>query len=114
VPIASRRTDRHYELDILAPFTVPKTNDLERDMAEGFAKLVPALETGIRRGTSQWVMFQQVWPETPPLAVRVFPVGSPIESELLEKVAQALPERPLVDRKPLVKRRKDDAGVDSR
>lgn len=104
VPISPRRAGLHYELDILEPFTVPKTNDLERDMAAGFAKLVPALEYGIRRGASQWVMFQRVWPDTPPPAVRVFPVGSPLESELLEKVAQALPERPLGERKRSPKR----------
>ncbi len=99
IPIAARRAGHHHELAILEPFTVPKTSDLERDMAAGFAKLVPALEHGIRRGADQWVMFQRVWPETPPPAVRVFPVGSPLESELLEKVAQVLPERPIAERK---------------
>lgn len=93
IPIAPQRSGLHHELAILEPFTVPKTNDLEGDMAEGFARLVPALEHGIRRGAAQWVMFQRVWPESPPPPVRVFPVGSPLESELLEKVAQALPER---------------------
>lgn len=108
VPIAPRRVGQLHELDILEPFTVPKTLDLEADMAAGFARLVPALEYSIRRGTSQWVMFQRVWPDTPPPAVRVFPVGSPLESELLEKVAQALPERPLAERKPLRARRKEE------
>ncbi len=104
VPIAPRRTARYHELDILEPFTVPKTNDLEGDMAAGFEKLVPALEYGIRRGIPQWVMFQRVWPDSPPPAVRVFPVGSPLESELLEKVAQVLPERSPSERKRLSRR----------
>lgn len=104
IPIAPRRAGQHHELDILSPFTVPKTNDLERDMAAGFDKLVPALEYGIRRGASQWVMFQRVWPDTPPPAIRVFPVGSPLESELLEKVVQALPERSQADRSRSIKR----------
>jgi len=107
IPIAPRRSGKHHELDILEPFTVPKTNDLERDMGAGFDKLVPALEYGIRRGASQWVMFQRVWPDTPPPAIRVFPVGSPLESELLEKVAQVLPERPQSERARSVKRTGD-------
>lgn len=106
VPIAQRRTGRTHELDILEPFTVTRTPDLEADMAEGFAKLVPELERGIRESISQWVMFQRVWPDTPPPAVRVFPVGSPLESELLEKVAQALPERSPDGRKSLIPRLK--------
>lgn len=93
IPLAPRRVGRHHEIDILEPFEVPKTADLEADMASGFAKLIPALESGIRGGISQWVMFQRVWPDTPPPAVRVFPVGSPLESPLLERVAQRLPER---------------------
>ncbi len=104
VPIAPRRAGRYHELDILEPFTVPKTTDLEGDVAAGFEKLVPALEYGICRGTSQWVMFQRVWPDSPPPAVRVFPVGSPLESELLEKVVQVLPERSPTERKRRPKR----------
>ncbi len=104
IPIAAKRTGQHHELAILEPFTVPKTSDLERDVAGGFAKLVPALENGIRRGIEQWVMFQRVWPDSPPPAVRVFPVGSPLESELLEKVAQALPERSPAERKRIINR----------
>lgn len=98
IPIAPRRAGLHHEIDIQEPFTVPKTDDLERDMRAGFDRLVPALEHGIRRGTSQWVMFQRVWPDTPAPAIQVFPVGSPLESELLEKVAQVLPERSLPER----------------
>jgi lauroyl/myristoyl acyltransferase len=94
IPILPRRRGNHHEIDILEPFTVPKTDDFEADMDEGFRLLLPALEYGIRSRPGQWVMFQRVWPEVPPPPVRVFPVGSPLESELLEKVAKALPERP--------------------
>ena len=59
----------------------------------GSGRLIPALEYGIRTRVDQWVMFQRTWPDMPAPPVRVFPVGSPLESELLEKVAQALPER---------------------
>lgn len=109
VPIAQRRTGRTHELDILEPFTVPRTADLEADMAAGFAKLLPRLEHAIRESIAQWVMFQRVWPETPPPALRVFPVGSPLESELLEKVAQALPERAPDNRKSLISRLRTDS-----
>jgi len=106
IPIVPRRQKRDHTIEILEPFTVPRTADLDADMATGFAHLVSALEYGIRRSTDQWVMFQRVWPDTPPPAVRVFPLGSPLESELLEKVAQALPEIGTGERKPLRERLK--------
>jgi len=98
IPLAPRRVGMHHEIDILEPFDVSRTADLEQDMRDGFSKLIPALEYGIRRGISQWVMFQRVWPDAPAPAVRVFPVGSPLESPLLERVAQRLPERAPADR----------------
>jgi lauroyl/myristoyl acyltransferase len=94
IPILPRRRGNLHEIDILEPFIVPKTDDFEADMNEGFRLLLPALEYGIQSRPGQWVMFQRVWPEVPAPPVRVFPVGSPLESELLEKVAKALPERP--------------------
>ena len=95
IPILPRRRGNQHEIDILDPFTVAKTDDFEADMSEGFRLLMPALEYGISSRPGQWVMFQRVWPEVPAPPVRVFPVGSPLESELLEKVAKALPERPV-------------------
>ncbi len=92
VPIVPHRHANIHQLEILEPFTVDKSADLEADMVAGFGMLIPALERAIRRSVSQWVMFQRVWPDLPAPAVRVFPIGSPLESELLEKVAQALPE----------------------
>jgi len=93
IPIMPRRIGNRHEIDLLEPFTVPKTDDFEADMDAGFGRLIPALEYGIRTRVDQWVMFQRTWRDIPAPAVRVFPVGSPLESELLEKVAQALPER---------------------
>lgn len=110
VPIAPRRARNDHQLEILEPFTVGKTADLEADMTQGFARLVPALEYGIRKTVDQWVMFQQVWPELPPPAVRIFPVGSPLESPLLEKVAAALPERAPGDRTLLLPRNRRTPG----
>jgi KDO2-lipid IV(A) lauroyltransferase len=104
VPIVPHRHKTRHQLEILTPFTVDKTPDLEADMQAGFAKLVPALEHAIRHAVSQWVMFQRVWPETPAPPIRVFPIGSPLESELLEKVAQALPERPKGNRRSVLRR----------
>ena len=104
VPIAARRKRRTHEIQIMEPFDVPKTADLEADMSGGFARLVDVLEYGIRSTVDQWVMFQRVWLDEPPPVVRVFPVGSPLESELLEKVAQALPELAPGDRRPLGER----------
>jgi KDO2-lipid IV(A) lauroyltransferase len=113
VPILTKRLKNGHEMAISEPFTVEKTADLEADMRAGFENLVPAMEEGIRERVSQWVMFQRVWPDVPTPAVRVFPVGSPLESELLEKVAQAIPERSSGDRPTLIERlRGEDRGTD--
>ena len=96
VPIFTRRRGRSHELDVLEPFTIEKTTDLAADIDYGLAKVVSVLESGIRATVEQWVMFQRVWPDVAPEPVRVFPVGSPLESELLEKVASALPERTIL------------------
>ena len=50
------------------------------------------LEHGIESALEQWVMFGRVWPDRRPEPVKIFPTGSPIESELLEKVVSHLPE----------------------
>lgn len=96
VPIFTRRRKRDHELHVYDPFTVEKTGDLSADMDRGLAKVASILEVGIRASIDQWAMFQRVWPDVAPQPVRVFPVGSPLESELLEKVASALPERPIL------------------
>lgn len=96
VPIFTRRRERDHELHVHDPFSIEKTGDLPTDMDQGLAKVASILEDGIRASIDQWAMFQRVWPDAAPQPVRVFPVGSPLESELLEKVASALPERPIL------------------
>jgi lauroyl/myristoyl acyltransferase len=93
LPVMTWRTNRGYEMELLPEFVIEKTADLDGDMRRGMTTLVDVLEQGIRPRVKQWVMFQRVWPEGPVPPIRVFPIGSPLESELLEKVAQALPER---------------------
>lgn len=98
IPIFSRRAGRVHEIRILEPMVFEKTPDVEADMDAGMQRMATVLEEGISSTLDQWAMFQRVWPERPPSAVRVFPVGSPLESELLERVANRLPELP--ERKP--------------
>jgi KDO2-lipid IV(A) lauroyltransferase len=93
VPIFSRRRNRGHEIRIFEPFVVESTRNVDADVDAGLQILSRHLERGISGNLDQWAMFQRVWPAEPPPPVRVFPVGSPLESELLEKVAAALPER---------------------
>lgn len=76
----------------MPPLRVERTRDVKADVDRGMRDLVPILEEGISACLEQWVMFQRVWPEIAPDAIRIFPTGSPLESPLLEKVAQRLPE----------------------
>ena len=93
VPIFSTRLRRGHQLRIFEPFTIASTQDVDADVDVGLATLVENLERGIAGNLLQWAMFQRVWLDQPAPSVRVFPVGSPLESELMEKVAAALPER---------------------
>ena len=92
IPMFTRRVKRGHEVRIHEPFEVEKTKDVQADVRRGLEKLVPVLEHGISDAIDQWVMFQRVWPERPVEPVKIFPTGSPLESELLEKVASHLPE----------------------
>ncbi len=92
VPIFARHIPGGYSISLHEPFYVERTDDLEADIAIGLSRMVAILEQAIGATPEQWVMFQRVWPSAPVDPVRVFPVGSPLESELLEKVAAALPE----------------------
>ncbi|MDQ4045662.1 MAG: lysophospholipid acyltransferase family protein [Chloroflexota bacterium] len=114
IPIFSRRVAKGHELTIGEPFHVQRTSDIGADMAAGMERLVEALEEGIIPSLDQWVMFQRVWLEPQRVPVRVFPVGSPLESELLERVATALPDpERLPRRRGLRWRPEPDNSIDS-
>ncbi|HEV2127996.1 MAG TPA: lysophospholipid acyltransferase family protein, partial [Thermomicrobiales bacterium] len=85
IPVFTRRVARGHELTISEPFHIERTSDVRADMAVGMERLVEVLEAGIISSLDQWVMFQRVWLEPQRVPVRVFPVGSPLESELLER-----------------------------
>lgn len=93
IPVFTRRTRHGNQLRIYPLLEIEKTKDVRADVKRGMEHLVPILEEGIESGLEQWVMFQRAWPETPQEPVRIFPTGSPLESELLEKVVSHLPER---------------------
>jgi lauroyl/myristoyl acyltransferase len=89
----ARRVGAGYALTLMPPFTPPKTRDLDADLAAGMAMVVERLERAIAASVDQWVVFQRVWPLTPPEPFRVFPIGSPLESEFLKRVDAVLPPR---------------------
>jgi lauroyl/myristoyl acyltransferase len=82
-----------YILTFIPGFTVEKTRDLEADLAAGMAQLVTTLEQAIGPAAEQWVILQRVWPDAPSDPVRIFPEGSPLESDLLKRVDELLPTR---------------------
>jgi KDO2-lipid IV(A) lauroyltransferase len=88
----ARRTADGYALSLAEPFEVEKSGDLEADLARGMERAVAVLERAIGATPDQWLMFQRVWPSAAAVPVRVFPVGSPLESELLRRVDAVLPE----------------------
>jgi KDO2-lipid IV(A) lauroyltransferase len=91
VPMFPFRVDGVHHLRLGEPFTVPRTRDIDADVAAGMAILTSRLEEGIGATPDQWVLFQRAWPLAPAPPVRVFPVGSPLESELLKRVDAVLP-----------------------
>lgn len=94
VPIFSVRTENGYGIKICPPFRVPKTGDIDADLGDGLQRVVTVLEEAIGGMPDQWVMFQRVWPLEPTDPVRVFPIGSPLEGEFLERVDSVLPGGP--------------------
>jgi KDO2-lipid IV(A) lauroyltransferase len=93
LPIFGKRLQRGQGVRILPSITIEKTRDIEADLEAGMAKIVSLLETAISATPDQWFMFQRVWPSGPVDPVRVFPVGSPLETDILERVGAALPGR---------------------
>lgn len=92
VPVFTRRTRYGHQLRIHPAMTIEKTKDVQADVRRGMQQILPVLEEGIGSALEQWVMFGRVWPERRPEPVKIFPTGSPLESELLEKVVSHLPE----------------------
>jgi KDO2-lipid IV(A) lauroyltransferase len=91
VPMFPYRANGRHLLHVGEPFMVPKTKDIDGDVAAGMEMLRLRLEEGIGATPDQWVLFQRAWPLEPAPPVRVFPVGSPLESELLKRVDAVLP-----------------------
>jgi KDO2-lipid IV(A) lauroyltransferase len=83
VPVICRRHRLRHTFTIDDPFVLEKTGNLDEDVASGLKRVVEVLERHIRADPAQWVMFQRVWPATPPPAIAVFPVGSPLEGRVL-------------------------------
>ena len=96
VLVVCRRHGRRHTFTIEEPFWVTKSGDGEADLRGGMDRLVALLESHIRATPEQWVMFQRVWPRTPPPTIAVFPVGSPLEGRVLggEASSQAAEPRP--------------------
>lgn len=97
IPVFTRRTRAGHQVRIGDPIYIERTRDAKSDVAIGMQQLVPILEKGIESCLEQWVMFQRVWPEQAVPVIKIFPTGSPLESPLLEKMAQKLPELKSVD-----------------
>jgi KDO2-lipid IV(A) lauroyltransferase len=91
VPMFPHREGAAHRLSVGEPFEVPKTDDIDADVAAGMEILRLHMEAGIGAKPDQWVLFQRAWPLEPAPPVRVFPVGSPLESELLKRVDAVLP-----------------------
>ncbi|HEY8600236.1 MAG TPA: hypothetical protein VIL85_17495 [Thermomicrobiales bacterium] len=98
-PIICRRHAHHHTVVLDEPFYIPKTGDTDADIRHGLALIVEIFERHIRADPAQWVMFQRVWPSTPPPVLAVFPVGSPLEGRVLggeasSRAAEPPPPRP--------------------
>jgi KDO2-lipid IV(A) lauroyltransferase len=91
VPMFPRRVGDEHLIVVGEPFVVPRTRDIDADLATGMELMRRQLELGIGAIPEQWVLFQRAWPLEPAPPVRVFPVGSPLESELLKRVDAVLP-----------------------
>ena len=93
IPMFPHRGPDGYQLTVGASFQVPKTRDIDADVKAGMEVLKSRLEAGIGAHPDQWVLFQRAWPLAAAPSIRVFPVGSPLESEFLKRVDEVLPPR---------------------
>lgn len=83
IPTLARRERGGYYMHVDEPFFVEKTDNVDEDIRRGLAQLVGVFERHLRAAPEQWVMFQRVWTEGPQQAIRVFPVGSPLDGKIL-------------------------------
>lgn len=67
MPVFTKRLSGGYILTVDEPFHVPHTSDPERDIREAMQRVVAIFERQIRDSPEQWVMFQRVWPDSPPV-----------------------------------------------
>jgi KDO2-lipid IV(A) lauroyltransferase len=65
VPMFAYREEGKHRLRVTESFTVPRTHDVDADVASGMAVLVSRLEEGIGASPAQWVLFQRAWPSAP-------------------------------------------------
>lgn len=90
VPLICRRHRTRHTLVLDEPLWLEKTGDAAGDLACGLQRIAAILERHIGAAPEQWVMFQRVWPPTPPPPIAVFPVGSPLEGRVLGGEASSL------------------------
>jgi lauroyl/myristoyl acyltransferase len=77
LPVFPYRTPAGHQLGAGKPFAVPKTEDVDGDVAAGMEILKTRLEEGIRATPGQWVLFQRAWPSAPVHPAHAAPVDSP-------------------------------------
>jgi lauroyl/myristoyl acyltransferase len=65
VPMFAYRDGNNHRLRVGASFTVPRTHDVDADVAGGMEILARRLEEGIGATPDQWVLFQRAWPSGP-------------------------------------------------
>lgn len=65
VPMFAYRENGEHRLRVVESFTVPRTHDVDADVAGGMAILASRLEEGIGATPDQWVLFQRAWPSAP-------------------------------------------------
>jgi lauroyl/myristoyl acyltransferase len=113
IPTFARREGDGFFMHVEEPFMVPKTDNVELDVQKGLERLVEVFERQLGAAPEQWVMFQRVWTDSPQQAVRVFPVGSPLEGKIL---GPSVEERgPLTDNpgRPATSRSNREASTSS-
>ncbi len=65
VPMFPHRVGNKHQLTIGEPFTVPRTSNVDADVAAGMEIMRSRLEEGIGATPDQWVLFQRAWPLDP-------------------------------------------------